>query len=112
MMNDEKRWEEFAMAIVEQAALDYHQSRFFLDTAVMRVYADESAKLAKINAAKRTLVDVETFFKNSWFETLISGKLNGPKAFEALKSTYETEVRPARMEKFLEHISEGGADND
>lgn len=99
-MDDERVWEGLAAGIVEQAAMDYHQARFFLETAAMRSYADETNKNTKINIAKKTLAEVERFFKGNWFKTIMP-ELDGSKAFEALKHTYETEVRPSKMETFL-----------
>lgn len=99
-MYNDKVWEELAAAIVERAAIDYHAARFFLDTIDSRPYSDESQKKTKINLAKKTIKEVEAFFNSEWFATIMPD-LNGPKAFKALKNTYETEVRDKKMEKFL-----------
>ena len=99
-MDNERRWKGLAAGIVEQAASDYHQARFFLETVDERYYSDESQKTSKINAAKKTLIDVEQFFNSDWFKTIMPD-LDGAKAFEALRNTYKTEIRPAKMKTFM-----------
>ena len=99
-MDTSKNYEDLGMAIVEQAAMDYHNARFFLDTEDLRSYKDTTSKNSRHNMAEKTLVEIESFFHSKWFET-VCPDLDGHKAFEALKETYDREVRDDKMEKFM-----------
>lgn len=99
-MDTRKNYEELGMAIVEQAAMDYHNARFFLETEDLRSYKDTASKNSRHNTAKKTLVEIERFFHSEWFKT-VCPDLDGKKAFEALKETYDREVRDDKMEKFM-----------
>ena len=98
--NIDRCYEELGMAIVEQAANDYHRARFFLETLDIRSFSDETTKRSRINTANKRLIETEKFFKGEWFKT-VCPSLDGPKAFEALKETYEREKRDELMEKFI-----------
>lgn len=91
-------YEALANAIVEQAATDYYNARFFLETVERRRFSTERSKKSRINNAKRTIVKVEKFFKSDWFGT-ICPNLDGEKAFKALDVTYEEERREELMGK-------------
>lgn len=99
-MDTRKNYEELGMAIVEQAAMDYHNARFFLETKDLRSYADDTNKRTRCAMAEKTIVEVENFFHSEWFRT-VCPDLDGKKAFEALKETYDREVRDNKMEKFM-----------
>lgn len=69
-MDTRKNYEELGMAIVEQAATDYHNARFFLETEDLRSYKDTASKNSRHNMAKKTLAEIESFFHSEWFRTV------------------------------------------
>ena len=94
-MND--RYIELGMAVVEKAALDYHNARFVIDTIDDR-HLNADDKERELLHANRDIVDVDKFMHSGWFNTL--SNLDGPRAFEALKETYENEAKFNIAEKF------------
>lgn len=104
-INLEQRYEDLAKAIVIQAADDYKRSRFILDTIDLRKYKDTESRYIAIERATRELKKVEVFFHTEWFNEL--SNLDGKKAFEALKETYEKEYYPTRIAEFLDGNKNG-----
>ena len=103
----ENGYKALACSIVEQAALDYYESRFFLETIDERFIKVSKNKTRVevidrlIMKYERTVDDCKRFFLSSWFETL-SG-LDGEKAFEAINDTYKNEIYDQMHEELIEN---------
>lgn len=102
----ENGYKALACSIVEQAALDYYESRFFLDTIEERYIRVPKNKTRDevidrlVMKHERMVNDCTRFFLSPWFETL-SG-LDGEKAFEAVKNTYKNEIYDQMHEQLIE----------
>ena len=92
-----ERYVELGMAVVEKAAIDYHNARFVIDTIDERSLNAEDKDRVLLNA-NRDIVDVDKFMHSGWFETL--SNLDGPRAFKALQETYENEMKFDIAERF------------
>ena len=103
----ENGYKALACSIVERAALDYYESRFFLETIDERFIKVSKNKTRVevidrlIMKYERTVDDCKRFFLSSWFETL-SG-LDGEKAFEAINDTYKNEIYDQMHEELIEN---------